>query len=85
MPGNRTRPMPGDRTLPAILIDASLDGLLRIDVALEGDWNATVTTVWTRDRGRLGFDSVVQRHRIARWIRVVAYPQPVPKHRIAPK
>ncbi len=42
----------------------SLDGLTRIDVGMEGDWNPSVVTVWSRDRGLLGFDRVARRHHV---------------------
>lgn len=38
-----------------ILADISLRGLMRIDAALEGNWNPTVTTVWTKEKGFIGF------------------------------
>lgn len=43
-----------------ILDDISLHNLKRIDAALEGNWNPTVTTIWTRERGFIGFDSVIR-------------------------
>jgi hypothetical protein len=49
-------------TVPDILAQISLDGLIRIDAALEGDWSGTVATVWTREKGRLGFDAVAGPH-----------------------
>ena len=41
-----------------ILDDIPLHDLKRIDAALEGNWNPTVTTVWTREKGFIGFGSV---------------------------
>jgi hypothetical protein len=37
-----------EQPLPKLLEEISLTNLHRIDVALEGDWNSTVVTVWTR-------------------------------------
>jgi hypothetical protein len=45
-----------------ILNDISLRGLMRIDAALEGNWNPTVTTVWTKKKGFIGFSSVTHSH-----------------------
>jgi hypothetical protein len=36
-------------SVPRILDSLPLDGLLRIDAALEGDWSSTVRTVWFAD------------------------------------
>ena len=38
---------------PHWLARVPLDGLLRIDAALEGDWSGTVGTLWTREGGVL--------------------------------
>ena len=43
-----------------ILSAISLHGLQRIDAALEGNWNPTVTTIWTRERGFIGFDRIIR-------------------------
>jgi hypothetical protein len=40
----------------------SLDDLVRVDVGLEGDWSPSVTTVWTREHGLLGFDEAPHGH-----------------------
>lgn len=48
--------------IPLIVREIPLDGILRVDVALEGDWNRTVATVWTRDGGRSGFSAVARSH-----------------------
>jgi hypothetical protein len=42
--------------IPAILehIDYSL--LHRIDLALEGNWNATVKVIWTKEKGMIPYD-----------------------------
>jgi len=48
--------------LPQILNHISLRDLKRIDVALEGNWNPTVATVWSKDKGFLGFSGVVKSH-----------------------
>ncbi len=33
-----------------------------IELGLEGDWSATVRTVWSRDQGFLGFDGPATEH-----------------------
>ena len=48
--------------LPPLLSACPLADLTRIDVGLEGDWSPTVTTVWTREGGRLGFADVAREH-----------------------
>ena len=48
--------------LPGILTEVSLDRLVRIDAALEGDWSPSVVTVWSREDGFVGFESVASRH-----------------------
>jgi hypothetical protein len=42
--------------------EISLDGIQKVVAALEGDWNPTMVTVWTRDRGALGFSAVTRTH-----------------------
>jgi hypothetical protein len=44
--------------LPAILSTLPYADVLRIDAALEGAWSETVTPVWTREAGFLGFAHV---------------------------
>ena len=51
-----------DDALPAALRGIPLDAIVRIDAALEGDWSATVSPVWTRAEGLLGFAAVPRRH-----------------------
>ena len=48
--------------IPLIIREISFDGILRVDAALEGDWNPTMVTVWTRDKGALGFSTVTRTH-----------------------
>ena len=48
--------------LHVLLSACPMDDLTRVDVGLEGDWSPTVTTVWARDKGRLGFAEVVREH-----------------------
>ena len=43
---------------PPILSTLAYADLIRIDAALEGAWSETVTPVWTRDSGFLGFAHV---------------------------
>ena len=42
----------------------SVENIKRVDVALEGDWNRTVTTVWDRKKGFEGFSKVKKQHAI---------------------
>jgi hypothetical protein len=48
--------------LPSILKQVNLDKIQRVDIALEGDWNNTVVTVWNTDEGLIGFDNVIKSH-----------------------
>jgi hypothetical protein len=45
-----------------LLSACPLADLTRIDVGLEGDWSPTVTTVWTREGGRLSLTDVARVH-----------------------
>ncbi len=49
-----------NQDFPKIIKEISLAHLKRIDVALEGNWNSTVSTVWSREKGFLGFSHIVQ-------------------------
>ena len=51
-----------DEALPAALRGLPLDAIVRIDAALEGDWSGTVSPVWTRADGLVGFAAVPRRH-----------------------
>ena len=64
MPGQarRLRGAADHHVARSLIESLSLDGLTRIDAALEGDWSGTVSTVWTRDHGLLGFGAVPQSH-----------------------
>ena len=42
--------------IPPWLETFAADLVDRIELGLEGDWSATVRTVWSRDQGFLGFD-----------------------------
>ena len=44
--------------LPPILASLPYADLLRVDAALEGDWSETVTPLWTRESGFLGFSNL---------------------------
>jgi hypothetical protein len=48
--------------LPDWLTLVPRDRLLRIDLGLEGDWSATVTTVWRPGTGFLGLGTRPWRH-----------------------
>lgn len=54
--------MQGDDQLRAVVASLSLDELVRIDAALEGDWSGSVSTVWTRGGGLLGFGGAPKCH-----------------------
>ena len=51
-----------NRHLPDILTRLAFHDILHIDVALEGDWNPTVRTVWTKEKGFIGFAHIVRSH-----------------------
>jgi hypothetical protein len=53
-----------ERTLPKVLEEITLTDLNRIDVALEGDWSSTVSTVWKREDRFLGFSGVATSHKV---------------------
>jgi hypothetical protein len=55
--------MTNSNGVPDLVKSILLDGILRIDVALEGDWSPTVVTVWSRETGFAGFSKVTQSHR----------------------
>jgi hypothetical protein len=40
----------------------SIADIKRVDIALEGNWNRTVTTVWDRKKGFGGFSKVKKQH-----------------------
>jgi len=48
--------------IPNLVKSIPLDGILRIDVALEGDWNPSVVTVWSRKAGFNGFSEIIESH-----------------------
>jgi len=50
------------KDIPSILGEIALKKIQRIDAALEGDWNATLVTVWTRDKGLIDFSDVIWVH-----------------------
>jgi len=54
--------MENSNDIPNLLKSVPLDGILRIDVALEGDWSPTVVTVWSRESGYMGFSKVIKSH-----------------------
>lgn len=45
-----------------IIMQLPLTKLKRIDSALEGNWSQTVTTIWTREDGFIGFSKVTKSH-----------------------
>ena len=45
-----------------LLETAPLHAVLRIDIGLEGDWSNSVVTVWTREAGFTGFETVAAAH-----------------------
>ena len=54
--------MTREEEIRGLVEELSLEELVRIDAALEGDWSHSVTTVWTRKRGLLGFGRVPTGH-----------------------
>ena len=54
--------MKREEEIRALIRRLSLDELVRINAGLEGAWSETVTTVWTRERGLLGFGGVPTGH-----------------------
>ena len=48
--------------LPDILKHVSFHDIMHIDVALEGNWNSTVKTVWSREKGFIGFTHIIRSH-----------------------
>jgi len=48
--------------IPDLVRSVPLDGILRIDVGLEGDWSPTVVTVWSREAGFMAFSGVIESH-----------------------
>ena len=42
--------------IPKLISDISLNKLKRIDAGLEGNWNPSVVTIWTRNEGLIGYD-----------------------------
>ena len=51
-----------ENDIPEIVKNQSYSGLIRIDVGMEGNWNPTVTTVWERSKGLIGFERVIRKH-----------------------
>lgn len=55
--------MDDDRTwLPPALRGISVEGILRVDLGLEGDWSGTVVPIWSRESGFLGFEGATHGH-----------------------
>lgn len=50
------------KDIPLIVREISLRGIQRVVAALEGDWNPTMVTVWTRKEGKSGFSRVTRSH-----------------------
>lgn len=48
--------------LHPLITSIPLDGIVRVDLGLEGDWSGSVVTVWSRAKGLLGFEAAVRRH-----------------------
>ena len=51
-----------DSPLPAAIAALSMQGIRRIDLALEGAWSETVRPIWTPDAGFLGFSAAPAPH-----------------------
>jgi hypothetical protein len=54
--------MTNSKEIPDILSRIPLDGIVRIDAGLEGDWSPSVATVWSRESGFVGFSNVIRSH-----------------------
>ena len=54
--------MNDQKDIPMIVREISLHGIQRVVSALEGDWNPTMVTVWTRNNGKLDFSKVTRTH-----------------------
>ncbi|MFC1534186.1 hypothetical protein ACFL7M_12560 [Thermodesulfobacteriota bacterium] len=52
------------KDIPMIVREISLNGIQRVVAALEGDWNPTMVTVWTCNKGKFGFSKVTRTHSI---------------------
>ncbi len=50
------------KNIPSIIREISYDGIQRVVAGLEGDWNPTMVTIWTRNKGTLGFSHVTRAH-----------------------
>jgi len=53
-----------NKNVPTIIKKISLKNLIRIDAALEGNWNPTTTAIWTRKNGFIGFSKAKKSHRV---------------------
>lgn len=67
MPDRRTEggPSPEPATLDSlhdVVASAPLGRIRRLDLGLEGDWSATATTIWDRDRGLIGIPETPYSH-----------------------
>ena len=51
-----------NKSFPSIISEISLKEIQKVVVGLEGNWNPTVVTIWTRDKGTLGFSKVIRTH-----------------------
>ena len=51
-----------NKSFPSIISEISLKEIQKVVVGLEGNWNPTVVTIWTRDKGSLGFSRVIRTH-----------------------
>jgi hypothetical protein len=54
--------MNNHKNIPLIVREIPVDGIQKVFAALEGDWNSTMVTIWTRDKGLLGFSKVTRTH-----------------------
>jgi hypothetical protein len=54
--------MGNSKNIPSIVGEISLKKIKRIDSALEGDWNSTLVTIWTPDKGMINLSKVIRVH-----------------------
>ncbi|MFC1615890.1 hypothetical protein ACFL21_02010 [Patescibacteria group bacterium] len=49
--------------IPDIIKKIDLQDILRIDYALEGDWDKTLEVIWKKNKGLINFDKIIKSHK----------------------
>lgn len=49
--------------LPDVLKEINLNGIIRLDYSMEGNWNHNLKVLWTREAGFLGYDGITLAHK----------------------